>query len=313
MHVEKFKANSIGAVIAHIIRAKTKEELPRNYKNENIDVSKSNLNYRLDDCNSAFAKYKEILAREDVKVQKRKDLNTYCSVCLTLPEDVKRKDEKRFFEIAYEFLKNRYAKYGNVILAEVHKDETKTEKKGRPHLHFLFVPLVSDKKYKEKTNKERYKVSAKEVINKQDLKTLHTDCSKYIEEHLGYKVSILSEEKQQEENKEEENTIEKLKNILNSKLSKNLSAEEYKNAKDLINETIEAFEKQNDEYYEMIYKYNTINTKTKELEKEHEKKMKEYKQQEENERKKIREEVFEDRQNNKNYNEKMFEADDLFL
>lgn len=311
MHIEKFKANSVGVVIAHIIRAKTKEDLPRNYKNENIDISKSYLNYRLDGCNSAFAKYKEILTREDVKVQKRKDLNTYCSVCLTLPTDVKPKDEKRFFEIAYEFLQKRYAPYNNVVIAEVHKDETKTDKPGRPHLHFLFVPLVLDKRHKEKTNKERFKVCAKEIINKQDLKTLHIDCAKYVEEKLGYSVSILCEEKQN--NEKESNTTEKLRNILNSKLSKKLSSEEYKKAKDLINETIETFEKQNDKYYEMIYKYNTINTKTRELEKEHNRKMKEYKKQEENERRRIREEVFEDTSNRKNENCKMFEADDLFV
>ena len=81
----------------------------------------------------------------------------------------------------------------------------------------------------------------------------------------------------------------------------------------MINETIETFEKQNDEYYEMIYKYNTINTKTEQLEKEHNRKMKEYKKQEENERRRIREEVFEDTSNRKNENTTMFEADDLFV
>ena len=70
--------------------------------------------------------------------------------------------ERLFFERTYRFLCDRYGEQ-NVISAYVHKDE-KT-----PHMHFAFVPVTEDKK------RGGEKVSAKEVITKNDLKTFHTD------------------------------------------------------------------------------------------------------------------------------------------
>lgn len=228
MHIEKFKAVSVGMVLAHIVRARKPNGEHRNYSNENVDVSKSYLNYHLDNrtC-SPFAKLKEILSRDNVKCQKRKDVNTLCSVCLTLPLDVRPEDEREFFQLAYEFLKNRYAPHNNIVLAEVHKDETKTNKPGRPHLHFVFVPLVIDKR-----KPDRLKVSAKELIDLNDLKSLHRDCSDYIAEHLGYRVSILNDEALKENNSKD--LVDTLNSLLCSNVVKNLPIEQYKQARDLI-------------------------------------------------------------------------------
>ena len=46
---------------------------------------------------------------------------------------------KQFFELSYKFLSERYGEQ-NVISAYVHMDET------TPHMHFLFIPIVDDKK-----------------------------------------------------------------------------------------------------------------------------------------------------------------------
>lgn len=50
---------------------------------------------------------------------------------------------KQFFALSYEFLSERYGKE-NVISVYVHLDET------TPHMHFLFIPIVDDKKWNEK-------------------------------------------------------------------------------------------------------------------------------------------------------------------
>ena len=51
---------------------------------------------------------------------------------------------------------------------------------------FAFVPVTYDKK------KERYKVSAFEVITKKDLQSFHSDLEKYINKELGYEIAILN-------------------------------------------------------------------------------------------------------------------------
>ena len=255
MHIEKFKSTAAGAVFCHIERKMTAENIDRNYSNENIDISLKHLNYRLDGNTDAYKKYKSILGRPDVKVQKRKDLNTFCSVCITLPEDVKPEDEYNFFSNLYEYLKKRYAGNDNEVLAEVHKDEVITDKPGRPHLHFVFVPLVLDEKYKKKTKEDRYKVCVKEVVNMKDLKSLHTDCSQYIADKLGYKVSILNDEKLKEVDGMD--SVEMLKTLLNSNLVKNLPVEKYKEAKDLISKIIEVLDV---EVYNDLLNHNELNT-----------------------------------------------------
>ena len=259
MHIEKFKAVSVGMVLAHIVRARKPNGEHRNYSNENIDVSKSYLNYHLDDrtC-SPFAKLKEILSRDNVKCQKRKDVNTLCSVCITLPSDVRSEDEMKFFQLAYNFLKNRYAPYNNIVLAEVHKDETKTTKPGRPHLHFAFVPLVIDKR-----KPDRLKVSAKELIDLDDLKSLHKDCSDYIAEHLGYRVSILNDEALKENN--DKDFTDTLNSLLCSNVVKNLPIEQYKQARDLIDKLSKLLstqkkeiEQNKDDIHNLIEEYNAL-------------------------------------------------------
>ncbi len=67
-----------------------------------------------------------------------------------------------FFEESKNFLDERYGQE-NAMAAVVHYDET------TPHLHCAFVSVVFDSK------KERYKVSAKQVLTRHDLQTFHDD------------------------------------------------------------------------------------------------------------------------------------------
>jgi hypothetical protein len=60
-------------------------------------------------------------------------------------------------------------------------DETTT------HMHFAFVPVVTDKK------RNGFKVSAKEAINRHDLQTFHTDLESYMSLKFGREVGIINE------------------------------------------------------------------------------------------------------------------------
>ena len=68
-----------------------------------------------------------------------------------------------------------------MLAAVVHYDET------TPHLHYAFVPVVFDSK------KERYKVSAKEVLTRHDLQTFHDDLDQNLKAVLPfYEQGILN-------------------------------------------------------------------------------------------------------------------------
>lgn len=66
-----------------------------------------------------------------------------------------------------------------MISAYVHKDET------TDHMHFLFIPLVEDKKWNEKhpDKPPRKKVCSKELMNKTELNRFHREFQEYLDEH----------------------------------------------------------------------------------------------------------------------------------
>ncbi|MGB3961856.1 MAG: MobV family relaxase, partial [Sulfurimonas sp.] len=154
------------------------------FANETIDTSRTNLNYNLasDLDKTHLEKIDEIVTGNNYKLQNRKDVNVMCSCVITLPKELLKESsefQRSFFEKSYDFLGDRYGKE-NVISAFVHNDET------TPHLHFAFVPVVKDKK------KDIYKVSAKELLNKQELKIFHTDLKKYLDREFGRDIKILN-------------------------------------------------------------------------------------------------------------------------
>ena len=155
----------------------------RNSKNKNIDPERRKLNYNLAPHDMWSYDYlKQRLS--EVYCMNRKDVNVMCSWIFTVPYDVKQEDVDLCLKSAYNFLENKYGKE-NVVSAFVHKDESKN---GRPHIHFNFIPVVWDKK------KNRYKVSAKELITRQELSAFHGELQKALETSLGYSCSVISGE-----------------------------------------------------------------------------------------------------------------------
>lgn len=173
MHIEKFKANQVGQLVAHCNR---KNYQTREFSNENIDKTKTHLNYNLCNDHSDLKEIDFINKRVDEsKHMNRSDIVKMCSVCLTLPADFDG-DQRLFFKNSYDFLKNRYGE-NNVISSYVHLDE-KT-----PHMHFLFVPVDRDNK-----------LCCKNIITRQDLKTLHTDLEKYLrKKDPAHTINLINE------------------------------------------------------------------------------------------------------------------------
>lgn len=152
-----------------------------NYGNENIDDSRSRFNYNLAPGRSIddFSYYKQRLSQ--VKCQNRADVKTLCDWIITLPkQNFTEAEEKKFFQRAYEFMVKRYGEK-NIISAWVHKDEA-----GQPHLHFAFIPVCIDKK------RGIEKVSAKEVLTRNELRVIHKEMSRHMEQVFGRDIGILN-------------------------------------------------------------------------------------------------------------------------
>lgn len=175
MNCEKFTRNQSGNILVHCDRS----DPNRTYKNQEIDHSKTYLNYNLAPEHKGMTDYDFMKKRcEEFKVLKRKDVNWLVSWVITMPADYKG-NKALFFREAYNFMENRYGK-DNVVSAYVHLDETS------PHMHFCFVPVIFDKK------KQKYKVNAKQCINKVELKQVHPEMQEYLENKLQTKVNILN-------------------------------------------------------------------------------------------------------------------------
>lgn len=107
-HVAKYTRGALGHMFAHYERAKGKDNEYIKFGNENIDTSKSHLNYNLGPKRNIsqgdFVKKR----CNEVKCLNRKDVNVMCSWVITAPKDLDLKQQKKFFIESYKFLESRY-------------------------------------------------------------------------------------------------------------------------------------------------------------------------------------------------------------
>lgn len=96
-----------------------------------------------------------------------------CDCIVTLPRSFDDSRECEFFKTAYTFLSQRYG-VDNVVSAYVHRNSS------RPHMHFAWIPVTKDGR-----------LSAKSVVTRLELKTLHPDMQRFMESSLECKVEIL--------------------------------------------------------------------------------------------------------------------------
>ena len=173
------KKNTRGAVPGLAVHFERKTD---HHTNKEIDVSKSYLNQDLmTDGSDMISRFNNRL--NDVYCMKRDDVKALATWIVTLPEELSEapyEQQSAFFEATKQFLDDRYGKE-NAVAAVVHYDET------TPHLHYAFVPVVFDAK------KERYKVSAKEVLTRHDLQTFHDELDQNLKAALPfYEKGILN-------------------------------------------------------------------------------------------------------------------------
>ncbi|WP_104442538.1 MobV family relaxase, partial [Staphylococcus aureus] len=170
IRVEKIKSgtNTTG-IQKHVQRENV------NYENEDIDHSKTHLNYDL--VNDRKQNFNDLI---DEKIEQnytgkrkiRKDAVKHIDGMITSDNEFFSNqtpaDTKQFFEHAKEFLEQEYGK-DNLLYATVHMDER------TPHMHFGIVPITEDGR-----------MSAKDVVgNKKALTGFQDRFNEYVNKR-GY-------------------------------------------------------------------------------------------------------------------------------
>ena len=176
--IDKFKSVNVYGLLKH--NGRTEDDGVK-HSNESIDPERTKDNYSLVK-DGGYEKYKERMS--EVHCMKRDNINVLGEFVITMPKDVKPKDEKQFFEICLDFaVKDLGVK--NIVAANVHKDEKK------PHIHIDFIPVVNGH-LRDKAKTPVEKVNWDKKITQSYYQKFHKRLSEYVKEHLGYEVEILN-------------------------------------------------------------------------------------------------------------------------
>lgn len=184
-HIAKYQSGALGNMCGHYDRWGGDIEKAIEKERDNIDPKLSHLNYNLapEREGGQVTFVRQRIESLELKRAPRKDAVRMCDCVITMPQSLDPAMRDEFFAAAYGELA---AKFGdeNIISAYVHLDEPK----AMPHMHFAWVPVTKDGR-----------LSAKEVVNRNVLRRLHTDLQVELERALGCPVEVLlSPEKTQE-------------------------------------------------------------------------------------------------------------------
>lgn len=193
-HLEKYKATSVGHMLAHYRRD------PSSLGRENIDPARVGMDYTLAlDPADGLVKPMEGVkpnwatvegriervnerAKAEGKRAVRKDAVVMADVVVTLPENVREGDEGAFFGWTYCFLADRLGS-GNMLGGFVHRDEVRTDGSPvRDHMHAAFTPILDGR------------FNFKLMCPRTFYQSLHKDLGDYLEQHLGYRPEIELED-----------------------------------------------------------------------------------------------------------------------
>lgn len=193
-HVAKYKATSVGHMLAHYRRD------PSSLERDNIDPARVGMDYTLS-FDPADGRVKEMegvapnwatvegridrvneRAKAEGKRAVRKDAVVMADVVVTLPENVRQEDAGAFFGWTYCFLADRLGR-ANMLGGFVHRDEVRADGSPvRDHMHAAFTPILDGR------------FNFKKMCPRTFYQSLHKDLGDYLEQHLGYRPEIELED-----------------------------------------------------------------------------------------------------------------------
>ena len=112
----------------------------------------------------------------------RKDAVVMADVVVTLPDNVRKGDEDRFFCLTYWYLSKKFG-IDNMMGGHVHKDEVlKDGTPARDHMHVPFTPILDGRfNYKKMCPRSFYQ-------------SMHKELGDYLERRMGYRPAIELDE-----------------------------------------------------------------------------------------------------------------------
>lgn len=194
-HIAKYKAPSVGHMLAHYRRDASSLE------RENIDPERTKGNLVVGHYTNKDGKLVvgRVVPREGEpnwgtverriervnEAQKaagkratRKDAVVMADVVVTLPDNVRKGDEDRFFRLTYWYLSNKFG-IDNMMGGHVHKDEVlKDGTPARDHMHVPFTPILDGRfNYKKMCPRSFYQ-------------NMHKELGDYLEKRMGYRPEV---------------------------------------------------------------------------------------------------------------------------
>lgn len=199
-HIAKYKATSVGHMLAHYRRDASSMERdnidPKRVKNDMVVAHYTNKDGQLvvgrvvpreGEPNWGTVQRRIERVNEAQKAAgkraTRKDAVVMADVVVTLPDNVRKGDEDRFFRLAYWYLSNKFG-IDNMMGGYVHKDEVlKDGTPARDHMHVPFTPILDGR------------FNYKKMCPRMFYQNMHRELGDYLEKRLGYRPEVeLAEE-----------------------------------------------------------------------------------------------------------------------
>ena len=194
-HIAKYKATSVGHMLAHYRRDASSMERdnidPKRVENDMVVGHYTNKDGRLvvgrvvpreGEPNWGTVERRIERVNEAQKAAgkraTRKDAVVMADVVVTLPDNVRKGDEDRFFRLTYMYLSNKFG-IDNMMGGFVHKDEVlKDGTPARDHMHVPFTPILDGRfNYKKMCPRTFYQ-------------NMHRELGDYLEKRLGYRPEV---------------------------------------------------------------------------------------------------------------------------
>ena len=199
-HIAKYKATSVGHMLAHYRRdlsslerdnidpKRTKDNMVvAHYTNKDGQLVVGRVVPREGEPNWGTVERRIERVNEAQKAAgkraTRKDAVVMADVVVTLPDNVRKGDEDRFFRLTYWYLSKKFG-IENMMGGHVHKDEVlKDGTPARDHMHVPFTPILDGRfNYKKMCPRSFYQ-------------SMHKELGDYLEKRLGYRPEVeLAEE-----------------------------------------------------------------------------------------------------------------------
>lgn len=159
-HIAKYKAPSVGHMLAHYRRDRSSLERdnidPERIKNDLVVGHYTNKDGKLvvgrvepregePNWGTVESRIERVNEAQKAagKRATRKDAVVMADVVVTLPDNVRKGDEDRFFRLTYWYLSKKFG-IDNMMGGYVHKDEVlKDGTPARDHMHVPFTPIRS--------------------------------------------------------------------------------------------------------------------------------------------------------------------------